>query len=505
MFLHHNFVLTARKHKKKLAIIDCSTGSRVTYSRALTASIILADKFDKYEKGFTGIMLPTSAGCALSILGVIMSGRTPAMINYSTDAAANAEYAKSKCAFKTIITSRALLKKLNCPKVDGMVFIEDIMQSISPFEKAKAALKAKLPCSLLLKGTRAGDMDDNATILFTSGSEKDPKAVQLTHRNIISNIKGITDAIDVTERDRFLAILPYFHVFGLTVCLWLPFYLGATIITHTNPLDLKGICNTAREEKPTVMVGTPSFMQGYLRKSSPGDFKSVLVAVVGADKCPEQLREGFLNKHGLPLYEGYGTTETSPVVSVNRPGADRPGSIGKTIPDVTVKIENYKTGEECAPGETGKILVKGDLVMKGYFDDLEETSLRIRDGWYDTGDMGYIDEDGYIWHAGRLKRFAKIGGEMISLVNIETVIEKLLPEDMECCVVEIPDPVKGARIAVAVNREIDEKKILKAMSKKLPNIALPRHFLVFEDLPVMGSGKIDFRAVTEMVRNRLAM
>jgi acyl-[acyl-carrier-protein]-phospholipid O-acyltransferase/long-chain-fatty-acid--[acyl-carrier-protein] ligase len=504
MLLHHLFLLTAKKYKGKYAIIDRTTGKQVTYSRALTASIILADKFNKYEKGFIGIMLPTSAGCALSILGALMSGRTPAMINYSTGAAANAEYAKSKCAFKTIITSRTLLEKLNCPKIEGMVFIEDIMKSISPFEKVKAAIKSKLPQALLLGKASAVDLDDNATILFTSGSEKDPKAVQLTHRNIISNIKGITEAIAVTERDRFMANLPYFHVFGLTVCLWLPFYHGATIITNANPLDFKGICDTAREENPTIMVGTPSFMQGYLRKSCHGDFKSIRIAVVGADKCPEQLREDFLEKHGFALYEGYGTTETSPVISVNRPEANRPGSIGKAIPGVRVKIEDYETGEDCPAYKTGKILVKGELVMKGYFEDLEETSMRMRKGWYDTGDMGYIDEDGYIWHAGRLKRFAKIGGEMISLITVETVIEKLLPEQIQCCAVEIPDPVKGALIAVAVTSDIDEKKILKAMRKKLPNIALPRHFPVFKDLPVLGSGKIDFRAVTEMVRKRLS-
>jgi acyl-[acyl-carrier-protein]-phospholipid O-acyltransferase/long-chain-fatty-acid--[acyl-carrier-protein] ligase len=253
------------------------------------------------------------------------------------------------------------------------------------------------------------------------------------------------------------------------------------------------------------MVGTPSFLQGYLRKSAPGDFRSVRIAVVGADKCPEQLREGFLDKHGITLYEGYGTTETSPVISANRPGADRPGSIGKAIPGVSVRIEDYETGEDCPACKTGKILVKGDLVMKGYFEDLEETSIRMRKGWYDTGDMGYIDEDGYIWHAGRLRRFAKIGGEMISLVKVETIIEKLLPEEVQCCVVEIPDPVKGALIAVAVTSKIDEKNIMKAMGKKLPNIALPRYFLVFKDMPVLGSGKIDFRAVTEMVRKRLSM
>jgi len=168
-----------------------------------------------------------------------------------------------------------------------------------------------------------------------------------------------------------------------------------------------------------------------------------------------------------------------------------------------VRIEDYETGADCPIGQTGRILVKGPIVMKGYYDDLEETSMRIRHGWYDTGDMGYIDGDGYLWHSGRLKRFAKIGGEMVSLVSVENVLEKLLPEGAECCVVEIADPHKGGKIVAAVTCETDEKKILKEMSKSLPNIALPRTFVVMEELPKMGSGKIDFRTVTNSVAFRL--
>ncbi|MEK6673492.1 MAG: bifunctional acyl-ACP--phospholipid O-acyltransferase/long-chain-fatty-acid--ACP ligase, partial [Nitrospirota bacterium] len=160
-------------------------------------------------------------------------------------------------------------------------------------------------------------------------------------------------------------------------------------------------------------------------------------------------------------------------------------------------------GAECKPREVGRILVKGDLIMKGYLDDFEETSMRIRHGWYDTGDMGYLDEDGYLWHSGRLKRFVKVGGEMISLVKVEDVLEKLLPDGVSCCVVEIPDALKGAKIVAAVTERLNEKEILQKMTEQLPNIALPKQFFVISDLPKMGSGKIDFRSVTEMVRERL--
>ncbi len=503
MLLHRHFVNIAKRYKDKLAFIDCTSDKRVTYSKALIASLIFADKLRKYDKGLIGIMIPTSAGCALAFLGALMSGRTPVMINYSTGAAANAQYAQKKCKFRTIITSKALLEKIDCPVVDGMVFIEDIVKSISFLDKLKTAVMTKLPAQWLLNSIHAGNEDDNIVILFTSGSEKDPKAVQLTHRNISSNIKSFSEVFGLSDKDAMLANLPFFHVFGLTVNLLTPLYHGMTVIAYANPLDYKMVCNIVREHKPTMLAGTPSFLWGYLRKSEAGDFSSLRILVSGADKCPETLQKEFLERHGITLYEGYGATETSPVVSANTPENIRPGSIGKVLPGVRVRIENYETGEDCTIGETGRILVKGDLVMKGYFDDFEETSMRIRHGWYDTGDMGYLDEDGFLWHAGRLKRFVKIGGEMVSLVRTENVLERLMPEDVSCCIVGIPDPIKGAKIIAALTRKLNEKEIVKNMAEHLPNISLPREFVVIEELPKMGSGKIDFRSVTEMVSNRV--
>ena len=503
MLLHQHFIKIAKRYGDKLAFIDRTSDKRITYSKALIASLILADKFKKFHEGFIGIMIPTSAGCALSILGALMGGKTPVMINYSTGAANNAGYAQKKCNFRTIITSKALLEKINCPVIDGMIFIEDIMEEVSTAEKLKAALKSKLPLPLLCKLTYCGQEDDNLVILFTSGSEKDPKAVQLTHRNISSNIRSFSRILQMYDRDIMLANLPYFHVFGLTVNLWTPLYHGMTMVTYANPLDYKMICTIIREEQPTVSVGTPSFLWGYLRKSERGDFQSIRLIVSGADRCPDTLRKEFLDKHGITLYEGYGATETSPVISVNIPEHNRPGSVGKVLPDVRVKIENYETGKQCRVGEIGRILVKGELVMKGYLDDFEETSMRIRHGWYDTGDMGYLDKDGYLWHSGRLKRFVKIGGEMVSMVRVEDTLQKLLPEQIACSVVEVPDALKGVRIVAAVTRKVDEKKVLKQMSERLPNIALPKQFVVIEDLPKMGSGKVDFRTVTDMVQEIL--
>jgi acyl-[acyl-carrier-protein]-phospholipid O-acyltransferase/long-chain-fatty-acid--[acyl-carrier-protein] ligase len=504
MLLHQRFIATAKKYGDKTAFIDCSTGEKVTYIKALIASLLLAKEFKKYEQGYTGIMIPTSAGCALAVLGTVMSGRTPVMINYSTGAAKNVKYAQKKCGFRTVITSKALLEKIDCPYVEGMVYMEDIMDRLTNFKKLKEAAKAKLPGPLLSYMVHKGNENDNVVILFTSGSEMEPKAVQLTHRNIAANIASISERYELTDSDRFLASLPFFHVFGLTANLWTPLYHGMTSITYANPLDFKTICEIVKREKPSLMVGTPSFFWGYLRKSEPGDFSSLRVALCGADKCPEALREAFLKKHGIPLYEAYGTTETSPGISGNYKDCNKPGSTGLPFPGVEVRIEDFETGKTCETGKNGKILVRGDLVMKGYLHDMEETSLHMRSGWYDTGDMGSLDEEGYLWHVGRLKRFVKIGGEMISLAQVENVLEQYLPPDVLCCVIEVPDGgVKGATIIAVVTDKVNERAILKKMAIELPNIALPKQFLIVEELPKMGSGKIDFRSITNIVRRKL--
>jgi len=503
MQLHHEFIKTAKKNGKRLAIIDRTLGRRVPYARALIGALILSKKIQAYKDGFIGVMIPNSAGSFLSILGIVCAGKVPVMINYSTGAAENSEYAQKKCGFKTIITSRALLEKIGCRLIPGMIFIEDIMEKISVKDKLKAAVQSKLPTKVLLKSVYNGEPDDDVVILFTSGSEKDPKAVELTHRNLYSNIDAILSKFKITKDDIMLGILPLFHVFGHNTNFWLPLIYGMAVVTYANPLEYQKVCQVIKEEKVTIMLATPIFFMGYLRQSEPGDFSTVWLPVAGADKLPDWLRKAYLEKHNVEILEGYGTTETSPVISVNGPGANKPGSIGQPLHNIEVRITDIDSGKPLGTGEEGKIEVKGDLVMKGYFDDIEETSLRIEDGWYDTGDMGVVDEDGYLWHRGRLKRFVKIGGEMVSLVRVENNLSDLLPDDIDCCIVEVPDSIKGAKIVAAVTKEINSSEILKKLSEKLPNIALPRQFIVISELPKMGSGKVDFRTVKDMVRKKL--
>lgn len=493
----------AKQRPKHIAVYDKATDKEYTYGKMLIASLILKEHIARIRGKYVGILLPTSAGCMLAILGTLMSGKIPVMINYSTGALDNCRYARDKCHFKTIVTSKKLLERLNLQPINHMIFVEDILAKVTVVAKLKAALTSKLPFAILKGIVHSGPLTEVSVILFTSGSEKEPKAVQLSHGNILHNVNAVPQLVKLDHTDVFMCMLPLFHVFGLTTNFWLPLTLGATMISHPNPLEYKTISSLVREYRVTFITATPSFFYGYLQKSEPGDFASIRFAIAGADKLPIKVYEGFLKKHGITVYEGYGTTETSPVISSTYPGIFKLGSVGKPIPGVEVRIQDIQTDKTLGRNQEGKILVKGDMVMVGYLGDMEETSLRIRNGWYDTGDIGLIDDDGYLWHKGRLKRFVKVGGEMVSLVRVEDVLSRLLPEDVICCVVDIPNPTKGADVVAAVaNGNFDMHKVLKQLKKELPHIAVPRQFYVIEDIPMMASGKVNFRAVEKICRER---
>lgn len=501
MTLVESFVRVAKQQGDKLAIIDRATGQRVTYKAALLRTLILSRKLDTYGPGFIGVMIPNSAGAILTVIAALMTGRVPVMINYSTGAAQNCQLAQRRLDFRTIITSRKLLAKLKCPEVDGMVFIEDIAASVSAASKIAGVFRAGQSPERICRALPAGRDEDSAVILFTSGSERTPKVVPLSHRNLLANLDGLHGALDFGPADVILGNLPFFHVFGLNTGLWLPLIVGGTVVTVPSPLEYRAVCSAIREERMTMVIGTPVFLAGYLQKSEPGDFDSVRMLISGADKCPESLRHLYWERHRVTLLEGYGTTETSPVISVNSPSHNRPGSVGRVLPNLEVRLEHWDTGEPCPVGAIGKILVKGPSVMTGYFDDFEATSMRLHRGWYDTQDMGYMDADGYLWHVGRLARFLKVGGEMVSLVQAEDILQRALPPGVDGVVVEVPDAARGSKIVAVVTEGVDEREVLRQMAGDLPNIALPRQFVVVPELPKMPSGKIDYRSLTEAVRD----
>ena len=504
MLLHRTFIRTAKRRGSHLAIKDAFRNTELSYTRLLIACLMFAHRLKKLDDGYVGIMLPTSAGAMISVIACLFAGKVPVMINYSTGAEANIRFAQRKCNFKTVITAHTVLEKVGCPEIEGMVYADDILASLTKWEKLRAAALASLPATALSRIVAGGKDHDTSVILFTSGSEKEPKAVELTHRNLLSNFDAICKRIDFTEDDSIMAILPFFHVMGYNTNIWLPMLKGMSVITYPNPLEFKTVASLIERDKPTALIGTPYFLMNYLKQASATGLASLRFVVVGADKAPEWLHEAFMEQYGLELLEGYGATETSPVISVNAPGANKPGSVGRPLEGVEVRIVDVASGMEVGVGDEGKILVRGDLVMKGYFDDLEETALKVEDGWYETGDMGVLDEEGFLWHHGRLKRFVKVAGEMISLVHVEEVLNHHLPEEVEVCVVELPDAKKGATIVAAITTTVDEQKLKSQMKRTLPPLAIPRQFVVVDELPKMGSGKIDFRTTTLLVQDLLS-
>ena len=392
MQLQTMFIKRAKQNKSKTLFIDGITDVKYSYNKVLIVCLILSDKIKKYKEKNIGIMIPTSAGCCIAVIASLMAGKIPVMINYSTGAIQNSIYAKEKCNFSMIITSSQLLEKLNLEPIENMIFIEKLVKSISIKEKIKAAIKSLLPFSILKTLVHYGSQEEYNIFLFTSGSEKEPKVVPLTHKNIFHQLINLPSLFDIYKEDVFLSNLPLFHIFGYTTVFWLPIYNHCTIITHANPLDYKAICDSIERNKPTFMVGTPTFFHGYLKKSRKGTFDSLRVMSAGADKLHKNIRDEYKKIHNKEILEGYGATETSPVISCNRLGKNVPGSVGNVMKDVKIKILDIDTEEELPRGKIGKIYVKSDSVMKGYYNDYEETKLHIKNGWYNTGDIGILDK-----------------------------------------------------------------------------------------------------------------
>lgn len=501
MILHHRVIETARKHYGKTAIIDRSLNRKLTYGKTLISALVLQRHFRRIEDRTVGVLLPTTAGGLITMLALSMAGKVPAVINYSTGAEANTRFAMRAAGTGTVITSRQFLAKIECPILPGMICLEDIMAKISLADKLRAAVRSMQPARSIIGALPKVNEDDTVVILFTSGSEMDPKIVPLTHRNLATNIADLNAAYGFGADNIGMAMLPLFHVFGYNANFWYLLTNGMTAVTYANPLDYKMIPRIVREEGVTLIAGTPVFLAGYLRNAKPGDFKTIKLMMSAGDKTPEPLREAYRRDHGIELMDAYGTTETSPGIAVNTPACFRPGSIGKPMASVQVKIVDIFSGEELPAGIEGRILVRGENVTPGYLNDPETNARKFRDGWYDTGDIGTWDEDGFLWHRGRFARFAKIGGEMVSLMRTESVLERVIPEGVDCCVVEVPHSIKGAQLVAALSQKLEDlETIKKHLQEQLPSIALPKLYIVLPELPKMGTGKVDFRALTATVR-----
>ncbi len=515
--LAHRFVAEARRHWRRRAIAD-TTGKSLTYGMTLTASLALARALESSlgaEKN-VGLLLPPSVGGALTNLALTLSGRVPVNLNYTASEEGFAS-AIRQADIGTVVTSRRFLERIEAfPLPKRTIFLEDILPVISSRAKAAAWLRARLlPAPLLLRRVST-DPDAPATIIFSSGSTGEPKGVVLSRHNILSNIEALRAVFPLERRDNLCGVLPFFHSFGFTGTLWLPLLCGFSAVYHPNPLEAGKIAEMVRAHRSTFLLATPTFLASYMRKATPDDFASLRFVVTGAEKLKNSLAEAFAAKYGITPLEGYGATELSPVAALNLPDVQigkvrqrgsRPQSVGRPLPGMAVRIVHPETATPLAPGEEGMILFKGPNVMLGYLGNPQATAEAIRDGWYVTGDIGRLDEHGFVHITGRLARFSKIGGEMIPHGAVEeTILEGLGTAEPVAAVTAAPDERRGERLVVVHTREVDAQELRRIIAESpLPNLWKPDRdaYVVVDSLPLLGSGKLDLQALRRTAEEAL--
>jgi len=484
-----------------LAVEDPVSG-QMTHKRLLQATRILGAKLMPLalEGRALGVMLPTSNGAVVTILAVMSAGRVPAMINF-TAGAANVLAACRAADLDTILTSRAFVEK---GRLEGLVeqvgkqvrivYLEDIRPTIGLFDKLRGALHWKKPLV-------ARKPDDWAVILFTSGSEGLPKGVVLSHRNILANVAQAAARIDFGREDKLFNVLPVFHSFGLTAGTLLPLVSGVPIYLYPSPLHYRTVPELVYGVCATILFGTDTFLNGYARVANPYDFRSLRYVLAGAEPVKDATRQIYLEKFGLRILEGYGVTETSPVMALNTPMFNKFGTVGRLLPGMTAKLEKVEGVEEG-----GRLFVKGPNVMLGYlYADKPGVLQPPPEGWHDTGDIVTLDEQGFIAIKGRAKRFAKVGGEMISLAAVEMLAADLWP-DNQTAVASLPDPRKGERLIMLTDKRGATRSdfMAYARSRHASELMLPAEVIVLDKLPLLGSGKVDHLAVTKFVREQAA-
>ena len=511
--LGRQFIDSAKRHWRSFCIADSGTAP-LTYGRALAASLLVSRWIRRNAGGQDriGLLLPASVGGALANVGTALAGKTSVNLNFTAGRDQMAS-AIEKCGIKTILTSRKFIARADIAPMDGMVFLEDVMQGITPFAKARMfAIAFLLPSSLLARlYANEGDAESLATVVFSSGSTGVPKGVMLSHRNILANVDAIAQVFQLKPDDVMVGVLPFFHSFGFAVTLWLPLVSGFGAVFHPNPMDGKTIGEIAEKYHGTILVSTPTFYAGYVRKCTREQFARVRYALVGAEKLRAPIAAAFKEKFGITLLEGYGCTEMSPVVAVNAPDVDDhgehqrgslAGTVGHPLPGVVAKIVDPETGEGPLIGTDGLLLVNGPNRMQGYLGDPARTAEVLRDGWYVTGDIANIDENGFIRITDRLSRFSKIAGEMVPHMKVEQEIQALLDEQHTCVVTSVPDDARGERLVAFYTDPALEPHALweRLCLTHLPRLWLPkREDLRFvEAIPSLGTGKVDLRGVRDL-------
>jgi acyl-[acyl-carrier-protein]-phospholipid O-acyltransferase/long-chain-fatty-acid--[acyl-carrier-protein] ligase len=512
------FVRNCRRHRKALKVID-SLGTQLTGGRLLLGALVLrrllVRRLLAADEQYVGILLPPSAGAVLLNAALPLAGRIAVNLNY-TLTAHEINYCIQQCGIRHVITSRRMMDKLGLQIDATLVYAEDLRRQIRWTDKLAALLQARLlPLSMLERrlGLDRLRPDDVLTVIFTSGTTSLPKGVQLTHANIASNVHAMNEVCRLDENDALMCVLPFFHSLGYTATLWSVLMLPPRGIYHTSPLEAKQIGQLCYDHAATILIGTPTFLRNYLKRVPAEHFAKLDLVIAGAEKLPCDLCDAFEQKYGVRPVEGYGTTELSPLVSVNIPAnrspsgvaAVREGSVGRPIPGVEVRIVDPETWADLPVGQDGMLLVRGPNVMKGYLHQPEKTAEVLRDGWYVTGDIAHVDEEGYIFITGRLSRFSKIGGEMVPHLKVEEALQQILnpgADELVAAVTSVNDPRRGERLVV-VHAPIDHspEEICRALKEAgLPNLYLPSpdSFIQVDAIPVLGSGKLDLRRLKQV-------
>jgi len=498
-------VETARQRPRQVILQDASL-QELTYRRLLVGTDLLAARWrmllnDTEQR--VGVLLPNVNATPVALISLWAAGKVPAILNYSTGPGILLACAKL-AGLQHIVTSRAFIQraKLDLSLLQNagieLLFLEDVRARITPLQRVLALLRQSWNLPLSTPNPQLST-DSPAVILFTSGSESDPKGVELTHRNLLANIRQMLSVVDLMDTDRLFNAMPLFHSFGLTIGLLLPLVRGGFVLLYPSPLHYRVVPSAFYNLNCTVFFGTNTFLNGYARKAHPYDFRSLRYLFAGAEKVQEATATLWMRKFGARILEGYGATECSPCLSVNLPMRPRHGSAGQFLPGIQYRLEPV-----AGVTEGGRLFVSGPNIMRGYLNADANATFQALGGWYDTGDIVSVDAEGYVFILGRLKRFAKVSGEMVSLAAVEEAIASAFPQyglRFVVAVVARTDAARGEKLIAVTNEPRLSLEAVRAAvhARGLNNLAVPREIKVLQSVPRLGTGKINHRELEKIV------
>ena len=516
--LGYECVKGLKKHASDIAVIDGMDHSVISRGSLLAAAIVLS-RFIRREcpRRRVAIVLPPGKVALIANLAVLLADKVPVNLNFTAGRVA-IESSISAAGLEDCLTAHALTKRLaDFPWPGHTLYLDDVLPPmkarIVAWRVAVALLPARL-LALLIGLPREGDRRE-ALLLFTSGSSGAPKGVALTHRNLIANVQQFSFLLGFERGESVLGSLPFFHSFGATVTILFPMMEPIRVVTYPNPLDIAKLASLIERYRISLTVTTPTFLRGYLRKAEPHQLSSLKLLVTGAEKLPPDLQKTFEEQFKMKVLQGYGLTETSPVVSFNLPDvpnsrlsdtfqpSNRDGSIGKLAPGVAAQIRDPETDRPLSLHETGMLWLRGANIFEGYLGDPERTAEVLKDGWFKTGDLARFDEDGFCYIEGRLSRFSKIGGEMVPHETVETRIVEALglagEHERSCALTAIPDEAKGEALVLLSTIDIDAADLRKKLSAAgLPNLWIPKIVKRVETIPHLATGKLDLKACKDL-------